>query len=406
MTVERAALISFHACPMASLGQGKSGGMNVYVRNLAAALGERGVEVDVFTREHREAPDAEDAIEPIGPNARVVHLPGGGIDLPLNRLYEELPFFLGEIEQFRTRNGIDYQVVHSHYWLSGWLGRHLAEELGIAHVVTFHTAALIKTQSRMGEEEPEVRGAVEKELAASANRIIGFSHHERDALVRLYGAEAARITLAPCGVDLDRFRPVDREEARRRVGLNGEKVVLFVGRLEPLKGVDLLLHATAQMNSEEALRVLVVGGAEEGNNEMDRLKGLARELNVEKSVDFAGRVDQPELPFYYSAADVYVLPSYYESFGLSALEAMACGTPVVAARVGGLSSLVHHGHTGYLEPWRCPESFANSLEMILSSRDLREGMGRAARRRAENMSWERVAAEVARVYETALTEHQ
>ena len=386
---------------MAPLGQGKAGGMNVYVRNLAAALGRRGAHVDVFTREHDEPPEA---IETIGPNARVVHLPGGPTDLPLHRMYEQLPGFLEEIEDFRISNRLDYQVVHSHYWLSGWLGHRLAERLYVPHIVTYHTAALIKTQSRTGEDEPEARRTVEGDLARSASRIIGFSPHERDSLVRLYGAEASRVKLAPCGVDLERFSPLDRKEARQRLGLNGERVVLFVGRLEPLKGVDLLLHSTAQMEERDELKVLVVGGAEEGNNEMRRLQGMARDLNVEKTVVFTGRVDQSELPFYYSAADVYVMPSYYESFGLSALEAMACGTPVIAARVGGLSSLVHHGHTGYLNSWRCPENFANSLEMILSSRDLRESMGRAARRRAEEMSWERVAAEIEQVYEAATLE--
>ena len=188
------------------------------------------------------------------------------------------------------------------------------------------------------------------------------------------------------------------------MGLNGEKVVLFVGRVEPLKGLDLLLQAAAQMETRQTLKVMVVGGIEEGDTEVCRLQESARELGVDRVIEFVGRVDQDKLPFYYNAADVCVMPSYYESFGMAALEAMACGTPVVASRVGGLSTVVHHGHTGFLKSWRCPEAFANSLDMIISSEDLQDSMGKAARKRAEGMSWENVAARIIDVYRAAVPE--
>jgi D-inositol-3-phosphate glycosyltransferase len=399
LNVKRAALVCFHACPLAAPGQGKAGGMNVYVRQLAAALGKQGIEVDVFTRCHQ---GAENSIEQIAANARVIHLSGGAPDVPMDRLFDSLPEFLAEVEEFQRQNQLEYQVVHSHYWLSGWVGRQLARSLGIPHVLTFHTLSLIKQQSRSGEVEPPTRQSMERELAASASRIVGFSPHERDALVRLYGADSDNIVLAPCGVDLSLFRPMDQEMARQRLGLNGEKVVLFVGRVEPLKGLDLLLQAAAQMETGQAVKVMVVGGIEEGDTEVCRLQDSARDLGVDRVIEFVGRVDQDELPFYYNAADVCVMPSYYESFGMAALEAMACGTPVVASRVGGLSTVVHHGHTGFLKSWRCPEAFANSLDMIISSEDLQDSMGKAARKRAEDMSWENVAARIVDVYRAAV----
>jgi D-inositol-3-phosphate glycosyltransferase len=219
-------------------------------------------------------------------------------------------------------------------------------------------------------------------------------------MVQLYNADATRIHLVPSGVDLSLFRPLDPLEARKRLGLNGERVLLYVGRVEPLKGLELLVRTAAQLETCQEVRVLVVGGDPEKDQEIDRLRQLAQELNVE--FDFVGRVDQKDLPIYYSAADVFVFPSYYESFGLAALESMACGTPVVATRVGGLPTVIQHGHTGYLKSWRCPEAFANTLEMILSSSGLQRSMGLAARRQAEGMGWDKVAARIARIYDSAL----
>lgn len=396
MSVNRVAFISFHASPLAAPGVGKAGGMNVYVRQLAAALGELGVAVDVFTRNH---PEAAAFIEDAGPLVRVVHLPGGGDDVPMEGLFDHLPGFLEAVAGFCSEAGMTYDAVHSHYWMSGWVGQRLARRMGVPHAVTFHTMALIKLQARAGESETPERQQVERELIADADRVVAFSPHERDSMVRLYGGDAERITLVPCGVDLSRFQPLERSEARLRLGLNGEKVLLFVGRMEELKGLDLLVHTAAQMETSDGMRVLVVGGDDGKQGEGERIRRLARNLDVDDIFDFVGRVDQAELPVYYSAADVCVVPSFYESFGLAALESMACGTPVVASRVGGLSTVVQHGRTGYLKSWRCPEAFANSVEMILSSKALQDSMGDAARRRAQDMSWERVAERMLAIYE-------
>ena len=372
----------------------------MYVRELAQALGNLGIQVDIFTRMHLET---KSVIEQVTPMVRVVHLPGGDPKAPMETLFYQLPQFREALEDFQRDNQLDYQVVHSHYWLSGWVGQALAEAQNVPHVMTFHTLGLIKMQSRAGEVEPDERQQTEGELMASADRVIAFSSHERDAMVRLYGADASRIMLAPCGVDLSLFRPLDQDSVRDRLGLNGEKVFLYVGRLEPLKGLDLLLHMTTHLETCEKIRVLVVGGGTSEELEVARLQALAKTLEVEEVFDFVGRVEQEELPLYYNAADVCVVPSYYESFGLAALESMACGTPVVAARVGGLSTIIQHGRTGYLKSWRCPETFANSLEMIISSPQLRQSMGRAARRRAEGIGWEQVAAKLSQAYD-ALTQ--
>ena len=388
MSVQRAAFITLHACPLAAPGQGKSGGMNVYVRQLASALGNMGMEIDIFTREH---PDVVNRIETIGPNVRVIHIAAGDTEAHVGELYAHLPAFLKQLNAFREEEGLEYDVVHSHYWLSSWVGRELSQAMGVPHLVTFHTLGLIKMQSRAGEVEQPERPVVEAEVMASADRIIAFSPHERDAMARLYGADAAKVSLVPCGVDLSVFRPLDQKAVRDRLGLNGEKILLYVGRVEPLKGLDLLVETAAQMDSEDGVRVIVVGADVNGDREMDRVKLLAKERDLEGQIDFVGQVDHKELPLYYNAADVCVVPSYYESFGLVALESMACGTPVVATRVGGLSTIVQHGRTGYLKPWRCPDAFANSVEMIISSDGLQQSMGTAARKHAEGMGWDTVA---------------
>ena len=395
--MDKVALISFHTCPLAAPGEGKAGGMNVYVRELSRYLGGMGIRVDVFTRCH--AGQEADIVE-LGSQARVVHLKGGPPEAGLGSLYLYLPSFLDELYRFSNAEGTNYQLVHSHYWLSGWVGEKAAESWGAPHVLTFHTLAEIKMQSRAGVKESPLRARAERELMASAQLIIASSVQEKTAMIRLYDAPQSRIEVVPCGVDLTLFRPLDVNEARQKLGLNGEKVIVYVGRIEPIKGLELLLRSAAIMELEESLKVLVIGGDVTPELDVRHLKDLAGELGIEKVMEFVGVVDQKLLPLYYNAADVCVVPSHYESFGLVALEALACGTPVVASRVGGLPAVVQHGRTGYLLPWRCPEPFADSLEVILSSKGLQKSMGLAARKRAEGMGWAIVAERTRRLYDS------
>ena len=397
MTINKVALICFHTCPLAPLGEGKAGGMNVYVRELSKQLGNMGVEVDIFTRCHG---DHEQGIVGLSSNVRLVHLKAGPAEVQWDTLDSYLAHFLDGLYHFADQGGIRYQVLHSHYWLSGWVGRKAAEQWGVPHVVTLHTLSEIKIRARAGEKESPLRTRVERELMASAQLIIASSVHEKEAMVRLYDAPGNRIEVVPCGVDLSLFRPLDIEESRKKLGLNGEKVIVFVGRIEPIKGVELLLQSAAIMERKDSLKVLVIGGDVNREGEVKRLKQLACELGIDNIMEFVGIVDQRLLPLYYSAADVCVVPSYYESFGLVALEALACGTPVVASRVGGLPQVVQHGRTGYLLSWRCAEPFADSMEVILSSKGLQKAMSLAARKRAEGMGWQRVAEETRRLYDS------
>ena len=401
MRVDKVALISFHTCPMATLGEGKAGGMNVYVRELSKHLGSMGIDVDVFTRCHG-APKGRDShdneIIDLGNHVRLVHLNGGPLETELDALYSYLPTFKEELLRFSEDQGIRYQMVHSHYWLSGSVGSQVAEQWGVPHAVTFHTLSEIKMQARAGENGSPIRSEVEKELMASAQMIIASSRHEKDAMIRLYDAPSFRIKVVPCGVDLSLFKPLDMGEARKKLGLNGEKVIIYVGRIEAIKGLELLLKSAAIMELRDPLKVLVIGGDATDETGVKGLKELAEELGIERSLEFVGIVDHNLLPLYYNAADVCAVPSYYESFGLVALEALACGTPVVASRVGGLPAVVQHGRTGYLLPWRCPEPFADSLEVILSSKGLQKSMSIEARKRAEGMGWEAVAEETRRLY--------
>lgn len=390
----RIALLAYHACPLSAPGQGKSGGMNVHVREIARALSVRGAQVDVFTRAHQgqdlDAPGIADGVN-------VVHVPAGPSAAPLSEQHEYLTEFLEGILRRRDRNHSDYQAVHSHYWLSGLAGRQFAAAVAAPHVMTFHTLSRIKMQSRSGESEPELRQRSEAEIIAGSDCVIAFSEHERDAMVKLYDGDPNRIRLVPCGVDLERFRPLGRAEARDELGLNGHKVLLYVGRIEALKGLELLIQTTAHLDAAN-VKVLVVGDDADGSGDLARLKYMAESLNVSESIEFVGRVAQDRLPWYYSAADVCVVPSYYESFGLVALESMACGTPVVASRVGGLPTVVRNGRTGYLKSWRCPETFANSLEMLLVNHSLQDSMGRTARKTAESMSWDAVSGQLLAIY--------
>ena len=376
--------------------------MNVYVRELSRNLGAMGMQVDIFTRRHKG--QNEDIVS-LGDNVRIVHLDGGHEDADLDGLYPWVHYFAQRIFDFQARNGIRYDLVHAHYWMSGLVGQCLARRDKIPMVMTFHTLAELKKRARPGEKEPPYRTAIEKQLLSKADMITASSRHEIEAMVNLYQADEKKTRLVHCGVDLSLFKPLDMKEARRRLGLNGEKVLLYVGRIEALKGVELLLRIAATMEAEDRIKVLIVGGDLSQDKEVQRLKSLSEEMGISHRVNFVGRVDRELLPTYFSAADICVVPSYYESFGLVALESMACGTPVVAARVGGLPTVVKHGQTGYLLPWRCPEPYADALSIVLRNADLRKTMSQAALERASSMGWDTVASKVAELYNELVTEN-
>jgi D-inositol-3-phosphate glycosyltransferase len=400
-TPRRIAVLSVHTSPLASLGGREAGGMNVYVRELSQAMGARGYVVDVFTRRaHAGAPDTQ----PFGPNARVINIDAGPAG-PIEKeaLATHLREFEANLLAFAEREGITYDMVHSHYWMSGVVATRLAERWKLPHVAMFHTLGEVKNRARATEHEPASRIDAERAIATSADRIVVASAHEKHLLTALYGADAERIAIVPCGVDLDLFAPMEKEFARRKLGLkDGERVILFVGRIEPLKGIDILISVAAQLHEDENFIVLIVGGDARASAEIDQLRAQAERLGVEHHISFVGSVEHDQLPLYYNAADVCVVPSFYESFGLVAVESMACGTPVVASRVGGLTTTVQDGETGYLIPWRCPEPFAERLELLLDNDELRASFGRAGREAVERFRWANVADAVAALYESLL----
>ena len=393
--MSRLALLSYHSCPVARMGEKDTGGMSVYVLQLAREYGRRGNRVDVYTRCH----DPQDSqIVELGEGARLVHLKAGPYDETKENLCEHIPEFLTNLCCFQSARGIRYDLIHSHYWLSGRAGTVLSRRWNVPHVVTFHTLAKTKLRARPGERESDVRVCAEKRLIETADAVVVSTEQEKDDLARLYQAPPYRVRVVRAGVDLELFRPVGRARARRLLGLTEKKVILYVGRVEPLKGLDILLGAVAALDDIADTRLLIVGGNLMGDGELLRLKSLAFQLGIGNVVTFVGSVDQADLPRYYGAADVFVLPSHYESFGLAALEAMACGTPVVAFRVGGLRTLVSDGETGYLISRRCPEPFAQRLGILLENPALREAMARAARAKALEMGWSGVADQMMDVY--------
>ena len=385
---------------MARLGERDAGGMSVYIRSLAQGLGQQGIQVDVFSRRH----DVKDPyIVEMGEGARLIHVEAGPPEAEKTDIAEYLPTFIANVKSFVSAENTQYDLIHSHYWLSGPAGIELARTWDKPHVATFHTLAEVKRQARSGLEDPAERSSIERWVAAETDAIVVSDGHERDFLARLYGASPEKVAVVPGGVDIDLFHPRSKEEARARLGLNGDKVILCVGRLDPLKGIDLALGSAALLEDREHVKVVLVGGDLEKDPEFQRLTDLAEALGISDRVRFEGAVPHDELPWYYSAADLLMVPSYYESFGLVALEAMACGTPVVAARVGGLPSIVRDGETGYLVPWHCPEPFAERLEVLLAHDDLRDHMGQAAFRRAQGMAWEGVVQRFATLYEDLIS---
>jgi D-inositol-3-phosphate glycosyltransferase len=398
--VQRIAVISAHTSPLAPLGYRETGGMNVYVRELSREMGRRGYLIDVFTR--RAEPDGP-AVVQASPNVRVVHLQAGPEGIEGRReLYTHLRDFEDDLLAFQRAEGVVYDVIHSHYWLSGLLGLRLRERWGAPLVSMFHTLGELKRRANGGSNEPAARIEVERRVAREADIVVCASEHEKRALVEIYGASADRIAVVPCGVDLGRFRPLDKETARKSLGLNGERMILFVGRMEPLKGLDILLGAAAHLDDEPAFRVLVVGGDGNATDEVSRLKGLSAELGIADRVSFTGPVGHDRLPLYYSAADVCVVPSYYESFCLVALEAMACGTPVVASRVGGLSVTVRDGETGYLVSHHSPQPFAERVATLLADEDLRRSFGKTASEAVIGFGWGNVADAIEGIYQGLL----
>ncbi len=411
--VRRAAMISAHTSPLATLGGKDAGGMNVYVRELASHLSRRGLPVDIFTR--RTDPTTPESVS-LCPHVNVVTITAGPAE-PLDKhaLFPHLPEFASEMALYALRRGVRYDVVHAHYWLSGWIAHLLRRYWATPFVQLFHTTAHMKNAvAARGDREPELRVRTERRLLALADSIIAANPGERADLIWRQGASGAKVCTVPPGVDLERFRRQDRAACRRALGLNDVPVVLFVGRVDPIKGIDTLLDAVVILSSDDAPGrqpcIIFVGGEiDAAGRPVGTLAAVARraiDLGVGAHVRFVGSQPQDELPTFYGAADVVAVPSRYESFGLVAVEAMASGTPVVASRVGGLAYTVDEEASGLLVPSNNPNELAAALRRVLSDVTFRESLSDGAFRTAQRFAWPAVAAQIAEIYRRLAAGHR
>jgi D-inositol-3-phosphate glycosyltransferase len=397
----RVAVISMHTSPTAPLGQSGNGGMNVYVREVCAAFSDRGIATDVFTRVQS---DDDPKIEQLAPLSRVIYLDAGK-DLDKYSLYREVPHFASQVLKHSLKEGSrGYDILYSHYWLSGEVACALGPRLANAWAHTAHTLGLVKNQRlAMGARpEPPFRIAAEGGIARCADQLVTSTADESEELIRAYGADPARVEVVAPGVDLSTFRPIDRVEARMKIGAGEGPLLLFVGRLERLKGVEIAIRALAELrargNGDARLLVLGEDSRDADESEKERLKGVATEIGVRDAIEFVGLVAHHELPYFYAAADVCVMPSYSESFGLVGLEAQACGCPVVASNVSGLRSVVRDGVTGFLVEGDNPSDYAERIARLLDSTELAHQMGRRGQLLAQRFSWSRTADRLAELF--------
>ncbi|HJT37953.1 MAG TPA: D-inositol-3-phosphate glycosyltransferase [Actinomycetota bacterium] len=408
-TVSRVALLSVHTCPLDQPGIGDSGGMNVYVRSVARRLAEMGVAVDIFTRWSGKG----ELVREVDPGVRVIHLVAGpDRPVPKEELDEHVCEFLYSLLRFESEQaaaaGLSspmYDAVHSHYWLSGRAGRLAAERWNVPLIQSFHTLGRVKNINLAPGDEPEAasRIAAEERIVEQADCILAPTVEEARDLVRLYAAAPERVRVVTPGVDTDVFKPGDRLRAKGLAGLEGKTVVLFAGRFQLLKSPDLAVEAIACLNElapQLDVTLLMLGGPSgRAGRRPEDLEKHAASLGIADRIVLRDPVPHEQLPDYYRAADVVLVPSRTESFGLVALEASACGTPVVATDVGGLRTAVRHGVTGLLVPGRDPEHFARALAEVLTDRALATAMGDAGSRYARRYDWRRAAADLLAVYE-------
>ncbi len=410
----RIAMLSYHTCPLAALGGKDTGGMNVYVRELTRKLGRLGIQVDVYTRSQDE--HAPHISHDLGYGNRVIHIAAGPeIPLPKLELAVHIPAFVKEILLIAKQKNFKYDLIHSHYWMSGLAAKALKEEWEIPVIQMFHTLGLMKQRIAHNSQEAEgdYRVQGERDVIAIADCLVAATQAELAQLQWLYEVDDHRIAVIPPGVDTSHFYPIPSDEAKEFIGIpHQDRMLLFVGRIEPLKGIDTLIQALAILRENEKLDfkhmcMTIIGGEPQANpesmtDEMLRLQALREEHGLGDFVAFLGRREQDTLPYYYSAAEAVIMPSHYESFGMVALEAMSCGTPVVASLVGGLAFLVQDGVTGFHFRVGDAESLSGYLATLIDDQEVHQRMSLQAASVASNYAWEKIAARIVTLYEKVL----
>ena len=409
----RIAMISVHTCPLAVLGGKESGGMNVYVRELSRELGRQGVGVDVFTRSQDE--HQSHIRHDLGNENRVFHIPAGPESpIPKTDLYEHLHEFINGVKLTAALMDASYDLIHSHYWLSGLAAIELQKYWDIPVVHMAHTLGTNKNKvARHPEQfEPPIRLSSELQLLRLVDATIVSTNGERAQIEKMDTQNLAKPVVIPPGVDLTVFHPYNKKDARKQLQISlKDSMVLFVGRIEPLKGVDTLLNAIKYLKDSEQMPpqmlLSIIGGNTSKPNdtryaELEKLILMRDDLGLTNLVAFLGSRDQTTLHRYYASADVVVMPSHYESFGMVALESMACGTPVIATDVGGLSQLIIESETGFLVPGNDHVALANSLGNLLSDNVLRNRLGERAAEYAEAYSWPSITEQIIRLYKDVI----
>ena len=416
------ALISEHADPAAEIGKEEIGGQNVYVRRVGETLAKLGWQVDMFTRKTRSD---EAAIVQHSPHCRTIRLTAGPEQyIAKDELFEYMPEFVQAFQRFQTKEGSNYPLVHTNYWMSGWVGLQLKQQSNIQLVHTYHSVGIVKYQTM--QQRPaiaETRLAIERQILEQANCIVATSPQEQETL-RTQVSEQGYIEVIPGGADIENFQATPKAEARDRLGFElHDQIVLYVGRFEPRKGIETLIQALDVLNQRKKereieqedrtirparLRLVIVGGSgleQSDGQEQQRLEQIVRELGLTEQTLFVGLVGHNLLPLYYTAADVCVIPSYYEPFGLVAVEAMACGTPVVASDVGGLRFSVIPGETGLLVSPKNTAALAQAIDRILTDELWAHKLKKQASLRVQqNFSWSGVAAHLSDLYRRLLAQ--
>ncbi|BAZ28899.1 group 1 glycosyl transferase [Cylindrospermum sp. NIES-4074] len=404
-TEKRIALISVHGDPAIEIGKEEAGGQNVYVRQVGEALALLGWQVDMFSR--KVSADQETIVQH-SRNCRTIRLTAGPVEfIPRDNGFMYLQEFVEQLREFQRENGIIYPLVHSNYWLSSWVGMQLKSIQDSKLVHTYHSLGAVKYKAIAKDNIPLVasqRLAVEKQVLETAERIVATSPQEKNHMRSLVSSKG-QVDIIPCGTDIRRFGSVERTAARADLGIDPEaKLVLYVGRFDPRKGIETLVRAVreSKLHGSQKVQLMIGGGSTPGNSdgrERDRIEQLVNELGMNEFTSFPGRLSQEVLPTYYAAADVCVVPSHYEPFGLVAIEAMASGTPVVASDVGGLQFTVVNEKTGLLVPPKDVAAFRNAIDRILSNPQWRDELGRAGRKQVINkFSWDGVAQQLDELY--------
>jgi D-inositol-3-phosphate glycosyltransferase len=403
------ALISDHADPAGEIGVEEAGGQNVYVRQVGETLATLGWQVDMFTRKVKPG---DPTIVQHSPHCRTIRLVAGPeLFIPRDEIFDYMPQFVEAFEAFRLREGINYRVVHTNYWLSAWVGLQLKEISQIQLVHTYHSIGAVKY--RVVPKRPVIastRLQVEQQILEQANYVIATSPQEQEYLRTLVSHEG-NIKIVPYGTNINNFRIIPKIEARAKLGLAAnEQIVLYVGRFDPRKGIETLVRACAQSQTQTLgnLRLVIVGGSfpdRIDGLERQRIEQIVQEVGLAKKTIFPGQLDHKILPFYYAAADVCVIPSHYEPFGLVAIEAMACGTPVVASDVGGLKFTVVPEQTGLLVPPQNTTAFAAAIDRILADKLWAKNLGVTASARVrQSFSWTGIVSQLSNLYQCLLTQ--